>query len=468
MEDIFTTKPEDPSSEGATSEGATTTTARVGEQQNTAQPAVFKKGSKGPEVSNIQTMLGNFYTSLGGTVDESYGPKTYNAVIGFQNQWNTEHPEDQIDVDGIVGGQTMQRLKQFSFKPEDNAGHQPATVKTETAPAVEVVKEEGIKPEDYTFTESQLFGGDGAQPAYKADWASGISFHDAVQGSDHSIADMVRDYNKYAADNDKEPLDVFDIMSEIQDKDMNKSVKQNAADEKKRIRQERFQQIGNVLQHIGNFVGTISGAPSQTIESGVELTNRQKLLRDVTEKRRRDTNNNFLQLLYKDRNDKRAADKHAADVGLIQQRVAALQAEEERKRQKNDADIAAAGARQKAAEQEAALTQAKINTENQLRPHRIAREKSVAYANNSRGSLNRAMAKKQGQRTRSDWAKLYEHYRATYPEEFQKAYDIHAREYGENGSKYVDKQYEENVVLAIEEQLAHRAKTKDYSQYEVK
>ncbi|MFJ4027128.1 peptidoglycan-binding protein [Paenarthrobacter sp. NPDC089989] len=59
-------------------------------------------------VGNIQTLLNAFRTRIGspyGTlaVDNSYGPATRNAVIGFQRYWG-------LQADGIVGPRTWNIL----------------------------------------------------------------------------------------------------------------------------------------------------------------------------------------------------------------------------------------------------------------------------------------------------------------------------------------------------------------------
>lgn len=96
---------------------------------------LYKKGSKGDEVTNIQTALGDYYTSLGGTPDADYGNKTHDAVFKWQEDWNNDpaHETDQIKVDGIVGEQTYPRLMQWhankqlpTFTESELLGEKPA------------------------------------------------------------------------------------------------------------------------------------------------------------------------------------------------------------------------------------------------------------------------------------------------------------------------------------------------------
>ena len=74
---------------------------------------IYRRGSRGPVVGEIQTMLGKGYTDLNGVVDNNYGPITRDAVWNWQTQWNNANPNDQIKVDGKVGPETLPRLTQW-------------------------------------------------------------------------------------------------------------------------------------------------------------------------------------------------------------------------------------------------------------------------------------------------------------------------------------------------------------------
>ena len=47
------------------------------------------------------------------------GDNTKAAVENFQEQWNTDHADDKIDVDGIPGPQTIGRLLKELQKAEE-------------------------------------------------------------------------------------------------------------------------------------------------------------------------------------------------------------------------------------------------------------------------------------------------------------------------------------------------------------
>lgn len=65
--------------------------------------------------------------------------------------------------------------------------------------------------------------------------------------------------------------------------DVDKTVAANAALQKKAERQAKWEQLGNLFQHIGNFFGTAIGAPEQKVESAQALTERQRKLREGTD-----------------------------------------------------------------------------------------------------------------------------------------------------------------------------------------
>ena len=73
-----------------------------GVTDDTADAAIYRVGSRGTEVRNIQTKLKNlgYYNS---TVDGIFGPITHNAVVRYQRDYG-------LLVDGIVGPQTLKSL----------------------------------------------------------------------------------------------------------------------------------------------------------------------------------------------------------------------------------------------------------------------------------------------------------------------------------------------------------------------
>ena len=102
-----------------------------------------------------------------------------------------------------------------------------------------------------------------------------------------------------------------------QNGDITKTPEQIEKEKKKAERQERWEQIGNVLSHLGNFVGAVGfGAPSQTIESAQELTKRQQDIRDRTEALRTAYNKNFFEAYSKQRAQDRQTELDAQNYEI--------------------------------------------------------------------------------------------------------------------------------------------------------
>lgn len=88
--------------------------------------------------------------------------------------------------------------------------------------------------------------------------------------------------------------------------DVDKTVAANAALQKKAERQAKWEQLGNLFQHIGNFFGTAIGAPEQKVESAQALTERQRKLREGTDALRQKGYDQMMVNIWKDRQNKQA------------------------------------------------------------------------------------------------------------------------------------------------------------------
>lgn len=88
--------------------------------------------------------------------------------------------------------------------------------------------------------------------------------------------------------------------------DADKTVAANAALQKKAEKQAKWEQLGNLFQHIGNFFGTAIGAPAQKVESAQELTDRQRKLREGTDALRLKGYDQMMVNIWKDRQNKQA------------------------------------------------------------------------------------------------------------------------------------------------------------------
>ena len=88
--------------------------------------------------------------------------------------------------------------------------------------------------------------------------------------------------------------------------DVDRTVAANAVLQKKAERQAKWEQLGNLFQHIGNFFGTAIGAPEQKVESAQALTERQRKLREGTDALRQKGYDQMMANIWKERQDKQA------------------------------------------------------------------------------------------------------------------------------------------------------------------
>ena len=113
--------------------------------------------------------------------------------------------------------------------------------------------------------------------------------------------DIMRDYQKNGDGNWSVFMPWLNTLG-----DGDKTVAANEALKKKAERQAKMEQWSNFLMHLGNFIGTVQGAPSQKIESAQELTDRQRKIREATEALRAKGYNQMMVNIWKDRQDKQA------------------------------------------------------------------------------------------------------------------------------------------------------------------
>lgn len=113
--------------------------------------------------------------------------------------------------------------------------------------------------------------------------------------------DIMRDYQKNGDGNWSVFMPWLNTLG-----DGDKTVAANEALKKKAERQAKMEQWSNFLMHLGNFIGTTQGAPSQKIESAQELTDRQRKIREATDALRAKGYDQMLVNIWKDRQDKQA------------------------------------------------------------------------------------------------------------------------------------------------------------------
>ena len=113
--------------------------------------------------------------------------------------------------------------------------------------------------------------------------------------------DIMRDYQKNGDGNWSVFMPWLNTLG-----DGDKTVAANEALKKKAERQAKMEQWSNFLMHLGNFIGTTQGAPSQKIESAQELTDRQRKIREATDALRAKGYDQMMVNIWKDRQDKQA------------------------------------------------------------------------------------------------------------------------------------------------------------------
>ena len=157
-----------------------------------------------------------------------------------------------------------------------------------------------------------------ATAANPSPWEKG--FREGMKNNpDMTFAEGVSAYNQWAKANGKDPLDIWEMQGVIGDRDPYKTAEQNEVDERKARNKERWDQVGNFLTHLGNFVGTLHGGISQNIEPASELTKRQQELRDKTLALRKAATKDYYQA-YKDQQNARIAKEKNERTAAIQER----------------------------------------------------------------------------------------------------------------------------------------------------
>ena len=174
--------------------------------------------------------------------------------------------------------------------------------------------------------------------------------------------DIMRDYQK---NGDGNWSAFMPWLSSLGDAD--KTVAANAALQKKAENQAKWKQWGNLFMHLGNFFGTVQGAPSQKIESAQELTDRQRKIREATEALRAKGYNQMMVNIYKDRQDKQAQMQAEAAAKANEALAAYRGSQKAQEDALTPVKVQTEKERGNAAAAQAALSTSKKNTEDALR-----------------------------------------------------------------------------------------------------
>ena len=273
-------------------------------------------------------------------------------------------------------------------------------------------------------------GGQAVEPQYQSDWSKGFfPALDTYKGRQIPIIQAISDYNKWATDTGNKPLDVMSTMAALQDRDPNKSIADNEETERRARSNERWERIGNLLSHFGNFIGTTKGAPAQQLETGQALTARQKQLRDATIALRDKRNSAMMDAYLKDLAQKQTEKKEAQAYALAlrkqeaEEKAAAIEmqlrvAKDQREVQKLLADLAKA--------------QAEVNRIEELLPYEKRVKESTISRNYSSGGRRNNSAEYKNQLDK-DFVEFKELYPTDF-DTFEKNYGLGVKNKGYSDS----------------------------------
>lgn len=149
--------------------------------------------------------------------------------------------------------------------------------------------------------------------------------------------------------------------------DVDKIVAANAALQKKAENQAKWEQLGNLFQHIGNFFGTAIGAPEQKVESAKDLTERQRKLREGTDALRQKGYDQMIANIWKDRANKQAQMQAEAAAKANDALAAYRGSQKAQEDALTPEKVKTEQARQAASNAAAGLSTAKTKTEDELR-----------------------------------------------------------------------------------------------------
>jgi len=174
--------------------------------------------------------------------------------------------------------------------------------------------------------------------------------------------DIMRDYQKNGDGNWSVFMPWLNTLG-----DGDKTVAANEALKKKAERQAKMEQWSNFLMHLGNFIGTTQGAPSQKIESAQELTDRQRKIREATDALRAKGYDQMMVNIYKDRQDKQAQMQAEAAAKANEALAAYRGAQKNQEEALTPVKVKTEQERGNAAAAQAALSTSKKETEDALR-----------------------------------------------------------------------------------------------------
>lgn len=153
---------------------------------------------------------------------------------------------------------------------------------------------------------------------YLVDWYA-TTPREAYNQGEYSIYDLIADHQKWANATGS-PFKISDWFDLSKEQDINKTKEQNEQEAKKAADKEKFDQIGNFLSHLGNFIGTAGfGGLDIKPEDPVKFTERQRQLKEKAAALRNAYNKDFFDNYWK----QQAADarQKSADATVLLKKI---------------------------------------------------------------------------------------------------------------------------------------------------
>lgn len=335
--------------------------------------------------------------ATGTTITEQGGEAGAQADYNFAEDKSKNYPSSTPTT-----GQAQQVTT-----PEAGQGGQAIATQT-TGQEQQQPSTPSADPSGNTFTESQMVERFGSNPAtgntettqstgqgevvttpsnHPYDWGNKPLSVVISENPDKPLQDIISDYREWSRENGN-VVDYLEVMEAIKGKDPSKSAAQNAADEKKRLRKEKFDQLGNFLLHVGNAIGNMAGGGMGAVklEDPIKFTERQRMLKEKADEQRNRYNDSLLAQMTKQ------------DADLRNAEMAKKRLEEQAAYRKAMADAAAKKANSSSQVNEAKIKwyNAKTGQIEELTPEQIKEIQSRIERNQKQGQASLIKANNSG------------------------------------------------------------------------
>lgn len=229
------------------------------------------------------------------------------------------------------------------------------------------------------------------------------------------LADAIRYYDAYQKDNGGQPLDPYSLYVLMGKYDPTESIKSQKEDDARLKRQQQWEKVGNVFNHLANLWGTTRGAAPMTLENNATLTKRQQEQVDRVKALRSAAGKQYLDMLAAKRADdfknsqlEYQRQKAEQQNEIQRQRLENAKEAIELKKQLAEAKIAGDKAKETEIQSKIDLNAARqryLDIQTEYYPQKMANDTTRANA-----SATSASASKQNANTKSKQASYKEDY----------------------------------------------------------